>query len=127
MLAERIMDLGKCSNQKMHESESAGFPVLALPEVQNQFRKRFSHKVLCNYGWIKFSLSGSVSIQKSKKNGFPIVFSKSDLDGGHHFKFKKKSDKAKQPSMCPSIGGNVGETLLHQGPIIILPYHGRPS
>ena len=43
------MDLGKCPNQKTHESESAGFLVRALPEVQNLFQKQFSYKVLYNY------------------------------------------------------------------------------
>ena len=31
MLLESILDLRKCPNQKMHESESAGFLVWALP------------------------------------------------------------------------------------------------
>ena len=33
LLSEMISDLGKCPNQKTHESESAGAP----PEVQNHF------------------------------------------------------------------------------------------
>ena len=45
LLSEMISDLGKCPNQKTNESESAG----ALPEVQYNFRKQFSHKVLYNY------------------------------------------------------------------------------
>ena len=32
MLSESILDLGKCPNRKMHESESAGFLDGALPE-----------------------------------------------------------------------------------------------
>ena len=39
----------KCPNQKMHESESAGYLVWALPEVQNRFWKQFLLKVLYNY------------------------------------------------------------------------------
>ena len=35
-----ILDLGKCLNQKTHESESAGFLLCAVPEDQNQFRKQ---------------------------------------------------------------------------------------
>ena len=49
MLSKTILDLGKCPNQKTHESESAGFLVWALPEVQNCFRKQFLHKVIYNY------------------------------------------------------------------------------
>ena len=45
LLLEMISDLGKCPNQKAHESESAG----ALPEVQNHFRMQFSYKVLYNH------------------------------------------------------------------------------
>ena len=49
------------------------------------------------------------------KNGFPIVFSKSDLaGGGAFFEPKSFSEKAKLPGMCPSFAGNVGETQFHQ-------------
>ena len=34
-LLSQIMNLGKCPNQKTHESESEGFLVLAFPEVMN--------------------------------------------------------------------------------------------
>ena len=68
MISERIVDLGKCSNQKMHESESASFPVWPLPKVQNQFRKHFSHKVLYNYCSKKNSLSVLVSICGNAKS-----------------------------------------------------------
>ena len=34
ILSESILDLGKCPNRKMHESERACFPVGALREVQ---------------------------------------------------------------------------------------------
>ena len=49
MLSDSILDLGKCPNRKTHESESACFPVGALPKVQNWIWKHFSHKVLYNY------------------------------------------------------------------------------
>ena len=49
LLLESILDLGKCSNQKTHESESTGFLVWALPEVQNEFRKQFFNQVLYNF------------------------------------------------------------------------------
>ena len=42
LLSEMILDIGKCPNQTMHESESAG----ALPQVQIHFKKQFSHKEL---------------------------------------------------------------------------------
>ena len=35
MLSDSILDLEKCPNPKMHESESACFPVEALCKVQN--------------------------------------------------------------------------------------------
>ena len=49
LLSELILDLGKCPNQKTHESESAGFLLRALPEVQNQFRKQIWLKSIPNY------------------------------------------------------------------------------
>ena len=49
MLSGLILDLRKCPNKKMHERESAGFPVWELPKVQNQFRKHFCHKLLNSY------------------------------------------------------------------------------
>ena len=69
------------------------------------------------------SLSVSVSFWKSKKNGLTIVFSKSDFEGGGGYLFaSKNSEKAKHLRMCQSIGGNVGETWLRQGPIVTRPY-----
>ena len=44
-----VMVLGKCPNQKTHASESAGFLVWALPEVQNCLWKQFLHKFLYTY------------------------------------------------------------------------------
>ena len=49
MLLEMILDIRKCPNQKMHESESAGFPVWELSKVRDQFQNHFSHKVVYNY------------------------------------------------------------------------------
>ena len=49
LLSKLILDFGKCPNQKMHESESAGFLVWALPMVQNHFSKQFYQKVLYSY------------------------------------------------------------------------------
>ena len=49
LLLETIWDLGKCPNQKTHESQSAGFLIRALPNVQNHVWKHCSHKVLYNY------------------------------------------------------------------------------
>ena len=48
LLLDSILALGKCPIWKTHESESACFLVQALPEVQNQIRKQFSHEVLHN-------------------------------------------------------------------------------
>ena len=44
MLSDSILDVGKCANQKMHESESACFLVVALSQVQNDSEKS-SHKI----------------------------------------------------------------------------------
>ena len=49
LLLDSILDLGKFPDQKTHESESACFLVCALPEVQNQIQKQFSHKVFYTY------------------------------------------------------------------------------
>ena len=45
LLLKIILDLRKCPNMKIHESESAG----ALLEVQNPFQKQFYHKVMYIY------------------------------------------------------------------------------
>ena len=42
--------------------------------------------------------------------------------GGYIFSSKFFSEKAKNLGMCPSIGGNMGETWLRRGPIITPPY-----
>ena len=53
------------------------------------------------------------------KNGFPIVFSKSDLvGGGTVFSPTFFSEKAKHPGIGQSFGGNVGETQFCHLPII---------
>ena len=46
----------------------------------------------------------------SLQNGYPIVFSKSDLCGGKTFLPEFLSEKAKRPRLCPSFGVNVRET-----------------
>ena len=52
-------------------------------------------------------------LKKSKKNGFLIVFSKSDLVWVRfHFWREKNSEKAKHPRICPSFGGNMSEAQL---------------
>ena len=56
-----------------------------------------------------------VNIKKKKKvkNGFLIVFSKSDsVWVGFHFWQEKNSEKAKHPRICPSFGGNMSEAQL---------------
>ena len=49
LFSDSILNLGKCPNWKTHESESACFLVWALPKVQNQIEKHFSHKILYNF------------------------------------------------------------------------------
>ena len=73
MLLETILDLGKCPNQKTQESESAGFLVWALPEVQNCCQKQFSDKVIYN-NYLKKKLERLDLKNGASKNGFPIVF-----------------------------------------------------
>ena len=76
LLSESILDLGKCPNRKMHESESAGFLDWALSKVQNRFQKHFSHKVLYTYCSNFFLWRVSVNIYKSKEMDFPLYFQK---------------------------------------------------
>ena len=45
LLSEKILDLGKCTSTFTFMR----FLVGALPDVQNQFRKQFFHKVLYNF------------------------------------------------------------------------------
>ena len=73
MLSDSILDLGKCPNRKMHESESACFPVGALSEVQNRISKHFSHEVLYNLYSYFFLERVGLYLTKSR-NIFPIVF-----------------------------------------------------
>ena len=49
------------------------FMVRALPEVQNHFRKQFSHKALYNY-YTKKKLGVFCSELKSKNIEFPLYF-----------------------------------------------------
>ena len=79
LFSEMILDHGRstCTYTFMC------FLVGALSEVWNHFQKQFSHKVLYNYCSI-FYWRYLVSNLKSKKNGFPFVFSKtywSDVGG----------------------------------------------
>ena len=62
LVSEMILDLGKCTCTFTFMR----FLVGALAEVQNNFRKQFSNKVLYNYRSI-FFWSVLVSIKKVKK------------------------------------------------------------
>ena len=65
----------------------------------------------CPYYYSKKKLERFGQYLKKPKNGFPIVFSKCDLaGGGAKCVTEKDSEKAKHPQICPSFGGNVGET-----------------
>ena len=79
----------------------ACFLVSALPKVWDQIQKQFSDKVLYIY-CSKFFLERFVPKNGVQKDGFLIVFSKSNLGGGDIF-----SEKAKPTGTCPSFGGNV--------------------
>ena len=121
LLSKLILDFGKCPNQKTHESESAGFLVRALPVVGNHFWKQISNKVLYNY-YSNFFFGAFWSVfKKVKKWIFHCIFKMWFGRGGYIFSSKFFSEKAKHLRMCPSIGGNVGETWLRRGPIITPP------
>ena len=60
LLSESILDFGKWLNRKYTNTRFCVFSVWSLPEVQNWFQKQ---------------------IWKKLKNGYSIVFSKSDLSG----------------------------------------------
>ena len=87
------------------------FLVRALNEVRDPIRKQFCDKVLYNYCskffFLRFVLKNDVP-----KNGFLIVFSKSDFGGGGTVfsPFFVVVEKANHPRICLSFGGNVGET-----------------
>ena len=49
LLIDSVLDIRNYTNKKTHESESACLLVWALPEVQNQSIKQFSHQVLYNF------------------------------------------------------------------------------
>ena len=68
---DSIFDLGNCPYRRT--PESACFLVWALPEVQNQIRQQFSHKVLHNF-LTNFFWTVLVYIYKSKLLDFPIYF-----------------------------------------------------
>ena len=84
MLSDSILDLGKCPNRQMHESESAFFPVGALCEAQNWIRKHFSRKVLYNY-YLKKKLEPFSLYLTTSKNWFPIVLSNLARKGSFFF------------------------------------------
>ena len=80
LLSDSILDLGKFPDQKTHESESACFLVRALPEIKNQIRKQFSHKVLYNY-ITKFFFGAFRSIFKKVKKWIYHCIFKSCAEG----------------------------------------------
>ena len=119
ILLAMILYLWKCPNQKMHESESAGFLVRALPKIWNHFRKQFSYKVFFKVFFLILLIFLLLQYLQKKFNKLcPIVFSQSDLDGGTSFIINKNSEKAKHTRMCPSFSVDMGETWLRQVPII---------
>ena len=61
------LDLGKCPNQKTHESESADFLLWALPEIQNQFPKQIWLKNIVIYISLKKNESVLFNNKKVKK------------------------------------------------------------
>ena len=66
----------------------ASFLVWAIPEVWDQIGNQFFHKVLYTY-CSKLFLERFVPKNGVMKNGFPIVFSKSDLGMGDSYMEKK--------------------------------------
>ena len=74
---------------------------------------------------LKFFFEDFGQYLKTSKNGFPIVFSKSDLTGvGSFFGQKKLSEKAKHPKICLSLGGSIPEAQIKQCPLTPSPKNG---
>ena len=77
--------------------------------------------MLYNYN-SKFFLERFGQYLRKSKNGFPIVFSKSDLTGvGSNLLQKKNSGKAKHPKICLSLGGSMPEAQIKQCPLTPYP------
>ena len=71
LLSEIMLDLKKCPNHKMHESESAW----AVRKVQHHFQNQFSHKVIYKYCLIFFLKHFGQYLTK-KKMDFLLYFQK---------------------------------------------------
>ena len=113
MLWESILDLRKCRNKKMHEKsrfsslgtsrgpKSNPREVFYLSLIYLQLKK----KMFCHKKWLF-------------KNGFPIVFSKSNLTlEGFYFQEEEKIWKSQtQKKCCPSFGDNMPEAQIWKAP-----------
>ena len=80
LLLESIFDFGKWSNWKYANVCIWVFSVSPLPKVKNSFWKQI-WKENANISILNFFLKSFGQYLKKSKNGFPIVFSKSDLNG----------------------------------------------
>ena len=81
-------------------------------------------KWVCPYFYSNFFLKRFGQYLKKSKNGFPIVFSKSDLTGiGYIFWPNFFSEKAKHLKICLSLGGSMPDAQIKQCPLTPSPTH----
>ena len=125
LLSKSIFNFGKWSNWKYANTHISVFSVWPLPKVKNWFRKQIWNEnvhvsILIFFGAFRQYL------KKKSKIGFPLYFQNVIWRGGGlNLLPKKILKKPKNPQICPSFGGNVGETLFRHRPIIPLPYLGQ--
>ena len=113
LLSDLIPEIGKCPNQKTDEIRKFAYMRVFwfghFPRSGIESKNRFLIKCYIITVLKKF-LERIVQKNGVPKNGFLIVFSKSDLGGGTHFSPKFFSEKAKHPGISPRFSGNVPET-----------------
>ena len=92
----------------MHESESAGFLVWALPEVQNLFRNQL-FQIKSNIIIILNLFFGAFCLKKwrLKKWIFHCIFKMGFGRGRVYFLTIKNSEKAKHTKICLRFSGNM--------------------
>ena len=116
LLSESILDFGKWSNWKYTYTRTRVFSVWPLPEVQNWFWKQIWNENIHISFLIFFLKRFDQYLKKNKKNGFPIVLSKSNLTGVGSMCWWFFL-KAKNPNICLCLGGSMPEAQIKQCPL----------
>ena len=118
LLSESIFDFRKWSNLKYANMHICVFSVLPLLEVKNWFWKQI-WKEYTNISILNLFLkSFGQYLKKKVKNGFPIVFSKSDLAGiGSIFLRIFFLKEPNTPKICLSLGGSMPDAQIKQCPL----------